>query len=87
MHLSFIFGYLYTSFFCHFFDSPNKRSFKGPGGVGRGLDLQNWPKSMRGNLPLWSPVVSRGLQGISVDDGTDNRYSSEASNMTLKPKF
>ena len=51
--------------------SPNKRSFRGPGSVVRGLDLQHGAKicawevaSMvsRGlhGLP-WSPVVSRGL--------------------------
>ena len=33
----------------------------GPGGVARGLDLGNGPKSVRGNWPLWSPVVSMGL--------------------------
>ena len=31
------------------FYSPNKRSFKGPGGVVRGQDSDNGPKSVRGN--------------------------------------
>ena len=44
------------------------------------------PKSVRGNWPLWSPVV-RGLQGPLVDDGTDNRYTSKVSNTTLGSKL
>ena len=46
--------------------SPNKRSFRGLGGVGRGLDSVTAPKSVRGKWPLWSPVVSRGLLGSPV---------------------
>ena len=30
----------------------------------------------------WSPVVSRGLQGPPIHEGTDNRYSSKVSNTT-----
>ena len=63
-------------------NSPNQRSFRGPGGAGRGLDFGAGPKSVRGDWPLWSPVVFRGLQGPPVDDGTDNRYSSKVSNTT-----
>ena len=40
--------------------SPSKRSFRGPGVVGRGVDLRQGPKSARGNWPLWPPVASRG---------------------------
>ena len=61
---------------------PNMRSFRSPGNVVRGLDLGNGPKSVNANWPLWSPVVSSGLQGSPVDDETDNRYSSEVSNTT-----
>ena len=70
--------------------SPNKRSFRGPGGVRRGLDSLTGPKSVRRNRPLWSPVVSRRPL---VDDGTDNIdiyiyiYSSEVSNTTWGPKI
>ena len=41
-----------------YFNSPNKRSFMGLGGVVRGLDSLTGPKSVRVNWPLWSPVVS-----------------------------
>ena len=41
--------------------SLNKRSFRGLGGVGRGIDSVGGPKSVRGNWRLWFPVVSRGL--------------------------
>ena len=37
----------------------NKCSFRG--GAGRGLDCPSRPKPVRGNWPLWSPVVTRGL--------------------------
>ena len=56
--------------------SPNNHSFRGHGGVVRELNLRSGHKSVRGNSPLGSPVVSRGLQGPPVDDGTDYRYSS-----------
>ena len=51
----------YNTMKLYTFTSPNKLSFRGPGGVGRGLDSVGRPKSVRGNWPLWSPVVSRGL--------------------------
>jgi hypothetical protein len=35
--------------------SPNKRSFRGPGGVGRGLDFLRGPKSVHGNCPRCPP--------------------------------
>ena len=41
-----------------FIYSPNKRSFRGPGGVGRRLDSIRRPKSAHGNWPLWSPAWS-----------------------------
>ena len=44
---------------------PNKRSWRGPGGIARGLDSVTVPKSVSGSWPLRSPVVShvsRGLQ-------------------------
>ena len=47
--------------------SPNQRSLRGPGGVGRGLDsvsrARKWPlRSLVDSRGLpWSPVVSRGL--------------------------
>ena len=44
--------------------SPNKRIFRGPSDVVRGLDSVTTPKSVRGNWPLWSPWspgASRGL--------------------------
>ena len=44
----YIYKYLYIS--------PNKRSFRGPGGVGRGLDSLRGPKSVHRNWPLWSPA-------------------------------
>ena len=37
----------------------NRRSFSGPGGVGRGLGLRSQPKSVRRSWPLWPPVTSR----------------------------
>ena len=37
------------------FDLKNKRSFRGPGGVVRGLDSVSRIKSVRGNWPLWPP--------------------------------
>ena len=52
---------------------PNKRSFRGPGGVVRRLDLGRQAK-------IWS-------ERPPVDDGTDNRHSSKASNTTLGPKL
>ena len=36
-------------------NSSSKRSFRGPGGVGRGVDLRNWPKLVRGSWPLCPP--------------------------------
>ena len=57
---------MYTT--CHV--SPNKQSFRGPGDVARALDSVTMPKSVRGNWPLWSPVVSWGLPWPPVDDGT-----------------
>ena len=51
-----------TNQFC----SSNKRSFRRPGGVGKGLDSTGGPKSLCGNCPLWSPVVSRGIPWLSV---------------------
>ena len=48
---------------------PNKRNFRGPGGVGSRLDSRHGPKSVRGKWPLWPPVVSHGLQGPPVADG------------------
>ena len=51
----------------HSDNSPNKCNFRGPCGVARALDLQHGPpKSVRGNWPLWSPVVSRGIQWSPV---------------------
>ena len=48
--------------------SPNKCSFRSPGGVGGGLDCVTRPRSVRGNWPLWPPgglpwppEASRGL--------------------------
>ena len=37
--------------------SLNKRRFRGPGGVVRGLDFVTGPKSVRGNWPLWPPGI------------------------------
>ena len=42
--------------------SPINCSFRGPGGVARGLGSITAPKSVRGNWPLLSPVVSCCLQ-------------------------
>ena len=50
---------------------PNKRSFRGLGGVGGGPDSRHGPNSVRGNWPLWSPVATRGV----VRDGTTHKYS------------
>ena len=66
--------------------SQNKRSFGCPGDVARGVDLRNGQKSVRGNWPLWSPVVSRGLQGPPVDDRTDNRHSSQSFKYDIETK-
>ena len=41
-----------------FINSPNKRSFRGPGGVVRGLDSVRGPKSVHGNWPPLSPALS-----------------------------
>ena len=38
--------------------SPNKRSFRCPGGFGRGLGSVGGPKSVHGNWSLWSPAWS-----------------------------
>ena len=38
--------------------SPNKRSFRGPGGFVRGLDSLGGAKSVHGNWPLRSPAWS-----------------------------
>ena len=68
-----------------FDDSPNKRSFRGHGGVGRGLDLGGWAEICERELASVVSVVSRGFQAPPVDDGTDNRYISKVSNTTLGP--
>ena len=49
-----------VSIFMHYSHFPNKRSFRGPGGVSTGLDSFTGLKSVSGNWPLWSPVVSWG---------------------------
>ena len=41
-----------------FLHSLNQRSFKGPGGVGGGLDSLTGPKDVRGNWLLLPPVAS-----------------------------
>ena len=60
--------------------SPNKRSFRGPGGVSRELNSVNAPKSVRRNWPLrhqggilWPPVVDAtdGEDQRDDDDGDD----------------
>ena len=70
-------------------ESPSKRSFRGPGGINRGLESATRPKSVRGNWPLWSFVVLRGLWWPPVDNGTDDMYISffKVSNKTLGPKL
>ena len=60
--------------------SSNNHSFRNAGGVCRGLGSFTGPKSVRGNWPLWSPVVSGCLSWPPVDDETDNIYISEVSN-------
>ena len=71
----------------YMFSSPNNR--RGPGGVGSELDSLTALKSVRGNWPLWSPMVSRGLPWPPVDNGMDNIYiyiySSKVSNTALGP--
>ena len=54
-------GHLVLVAFITYIYFSNKRSFRGPGGLGRGLDLRNQPKSVRENWPLWPPGGSRGL--------------------------
>ena len=61
-------GLLLLLLLLFFIDSPNRRSFRSPGGVVRGLDSVYGAKTcareldyvVSRNLP-WSPVVSRGL--------------------------
>ena len=48
------------------FTPKSQRSFGGLGGVVRRLDSVTGPKSVCGNWPLWSPVVSRGLSWSPV---------------------
>ena len=48
----------------HLFLFPNKRSFRGPGGVGRGLDLRCQAKTCAEQMAFVAsraPVASRGL--------------------------
>ena len=49
---------MYVSKYTSLLYSPNKRSFRGPGGFVRGLDSLGGPKSVHGNWPLWSPAWS-----------------------------
>ena len=71
----YIYKYIYIYIYIYLFMyPPNKRSFRGPAGVGRGLDSVSGPKLVRGS---WPPV----------DHGTDNMYSSTVSNRPLGPKF
>ena len=43
--------------YIYIYNPPNKRRFRGPGGVGRGLDSVARP--VNGNYsPLWSPACS-----------------------------
>ena len=37
------------------------RCFRGPGGVGGEFGSLGGPNSVRGDWPLWSPVICRGL--------------------------
>ena len=71
--------------------SPNKRSRRGPAGVGRELDSSGGGKICTREL---ASVVSSGLRGAShglswppVDNETDNIYSLKASIMTIGPRF
>ena len=50
-----LFGLLFAYAFSY---SPNKRSFRGPGGIVRGLDSVARQKSVHGNWPMWSPAWS-----------------------------
>ena len=56
--------YIYT-YICAFIYSPIKRSFGGPGGVGRGLDSRHQAQIYVWELALcglsWYPVISRGI--------------------------
>ena len=64
LFLFYFFIYIYIIFYIYYYDfhyyyySPNKRSFRGPGGVVRGLGSVRGPKSVHGNWPLWSPAWS-----------------------------
>ena len=55
----------YENIYIYSFIFAKKRSFRGLGGIIRGLDSVTAPKSVRGNWPLWCPVVSRGPQVAS----------------------
>ena len=79
----YIFVYLYIYLYTY---SPNKRSFRGPGGAGR--DCRSGPKICARELAsVASRATPRGLPWPSVDDGTDDMYSSKVSNTTLGPIF
>ena len=68
--------------------SPNKRSCWGPGGVARGLEPVPWAKTCaRKRASVVSTGPPGGLPWPSVDDGTDDIYSSKVSYTTLGPKF
>ena len=58
----YIYIYIYNIIYLYNHLSPNRRSLRGPGGVGERLDSPTAPKSVHENLPLWSSVASRGLQ-------------------------
>ena len=92
-----------TKLVFNIFCSPNKRSFRGPGGVGRGLDLGSQAQKCARDV---ASVASRGLQEPSTTTTThhhppppttiyhhlpppttNDRYDIKVSNTILGPKL
>ena len=67
--------YVFVNATCN---SPIKRSFRGPGGIVKGLDLRRQTKMCAREL---ASVASRGLQGIPPPATTNDKYE------TLEPKL
>ena len=63
------------------FGSPNKRSFRGPGGVGRRLDSRSGTETVRGNWPRWPPggLPWPPLQAIELPFRTGTDIAAQLS--------
>ena len=63
----------------------NKRSFKGPGGVGRGIysryRVQIWPKSVRGELTLVASWSLSWRPAFKYQNSESSRGSGQSLNL------